>query len=387
MRRIAMPAICMIATCALVGFVRPATAQRVQPYGFILVNSVYNHSGVTPMDVPVTASSKPATGKAFLITPRQTRIGLKAVPDTTLPLSARIEIDFWGLRGSIPPAGITQTSIRLRLAYLKYGPVDGLSVTVGQDWAPLAPYNPNTIAHQAITGCSGSGNLWARLPQIRVEQRWKPVLVQVAILRPHAADAPTTPVSQADQSGSGERSQRPFFQGRVAGFLGPLTVGVAGHMGQLEYSNGDEVKTIAVAGDLAFKYGPLTIHGELAHGQSVGMLFANTTTYTATVLDAGGDEVSQRKALKGLMGWGEMSWALSPSTSANVGGGIEKTDWDDANLGRGTVEQNRTTYANVMWRPWQPLRLALEADFIETTYRLNPSRRATALNLAAQLAF
>ena len=40
-----------------------------------------------------------------------------------------------------------------------------------------------------------------------------------------------------------------------------------------------------------------------------------------------------------------------------------------------------------MWRPWQPLRLALEVDFIETDYRLAPNRRATVLNLAAQLLF
>ena len=47
----------------------------------------------------------------------------------------------------------------------------------------------------------------------------------------------------------------------------------------------------------------------------------------------------------------------------------------------------RTTYANLMWRPWKPMHFAVEIDFIRTTYLPSLAYDATVLNAAAQLMF
>src|SRR6185369_11245178 len=108
------------------------------------------------------------------------------------------------------------------------------------------------LSHVAIPLGATAGNLWAWLPQVRVENRHKfgktTVLVQGGVLRPSFGDnrlgdqagltAPNTAATAVDTlfSGFGERGRQPFYEARVA-VSHPMagrtaTIAVSGHYGR-----------------------------------------------------------------------------------------------------------------------------------------------------------
>jgi len=60
--------------------------------------------------------------------------------------------------------------MRLRTATMRMDWTD-TSVVVGQDAIFFSPTSPTSFASLAIPALSGAGNLWAWVPQIRVEHR------------------------------------------------------------------------------------------------------------------------------------------------------------------------------------------------------------------------
>jgi len=53
----------------------------------------------------------------------------------------------------------------------------------------------------------------------------------------------------------------------------------------------------------------------------------------------------------------------------------------------GLVDENRTIYANAIWKPWGPFRFALQVDQIETIYLPSTAESALVLNIATQVVF
>ena len=361
---IAAAAISLLFVC-----VATTEAVEIKPYGFILVNANYNTDDPSPDDIPVFAyETLPGEGGNFLITPRQTRFGLKITEDDTgrgMSLLAKIEMDFWGLTGSSSKGGVTQTAPRLRLAYMQLDWGD-TKLTIGQNWIFFAPLSPSSLAHVSIPEFSSSGNLWARIPQVSIHQNWdfgtaSNFTLDFGLLRPFGADE--VAVSQTDLIGSGEESELPFLQARFAfGHefdYGDFEVGLSAHYGEEESSveGNDDLTTEAIALDLKVPFSHGAFLMELFSGKNLPMLFGMGSGVTArdTV-----DEIEVNTE------GGFIAVNLMPTdlVALNFGYGYEELDEEDISVG--TMQKNETFFFNIMYEIFDNAKIAFEWNHITT---------------------
>src|SRR6185295_12274210 len=135
-----------------------------------------------------------------IFTARQTIFGLQVSQKTATAgwnVSGLIEMDFAGSRPvDTTPSTQAQNRFfnqpRLRRGYVQLDHGDW-RIVAGQDKAILAPLDPISLSHVATPLGATAGNLWAWLPQARVENRTKfggtTLLVQAGILAPSFGDA------------------------------------------------------------------------------------------------------------------------------------------------------------------------------------------------------
>ena len=350
-----------------VGQLSAAEKPEVAPYGFVLVNAGYNTDDANPVDIPITAGGDDE--KSFLLTPRQTRFGLKM--DGTEAMGAKVgggvEMDFFGLTGSGAAGGATQSAPRLRRAFVKLD-WEKTSLLVGQEWIFFAPLSPNSLAHVSIPEVSGSGNLWNRLPQISLEQRMEKLKINLGLLRPFGADVPGDQLrTQTDVPGAGEKKGLPFVQARVG--VSPsktITVGGSVHFGQLEVAD-DNDQTFAAAVDLAVQRGALGLQAEGFVGEGTNMFFSQAGRGVAT---------------KG--GWGQVSYKVD-KTTCNAGFGLESLEEDD--LAAGAISKNQTIFANAVRAAAKNVNLAGEIGYVTTSYKGGDDQSNLNVNLALQYVF
>lgn len=367
---------------------------KAKPYGFILVNSSYNSE--TLADIPVFAPPEGTGNRNFIITPRQTRVGLKATSDARFKPSGVVEIDFWGLRGSQDPTGATQTALRLRRAFLMLS-FDRWDFLVGQEWMVFSPLKPTTLMHQSVTGLTASGNLWARLPQMAglfrlVDGDRTGLDLNLALTRPFGADQDPSPVLQLDQLGAGEKSGLPFLQGRMAysrhGDSVQFTLGAGIHAGTEDFgkdADGSTVHatTLAAGGDLTLSMSAVTFQGEGYYGENIPMLFSAA----AFVVDTTGGSLAVDE-VEATGGWGEVSWKASALWVLAASAGVESLD--DTYLTAGSVKENFTLMATGIWNPVEPFKVGGEVGYIETTRIVDGVTKATdggASNVNVNLSF
>jgi hypothetical protein len=364
---------------------------EVKPYGFILVNVGIND--VVGTDIPVSAGIADTTTKTnFLITPRQTRFGLKMSSELEdWDLAGGIELDFWGLKGSGANGLAMQSAPRLRRAYLKMTR-DNLTFLVGQEWSIFAPLSPASLAHVSIPGFSSCGNLWNRFPQIRFEHSHDigengSVLFQWAAIRPIGADAATATRTQGEAFGAGEYSGLPFFQGRAsANFNSNVSIGLSGHYGQEDWAEAhslviipfgpigyheDKTTTAAGAVDFKAKAGIFGLSGEWFMGSNLAMLFSNAHVYNE--FDAATNTLKV-KGVEATGGWGQLS--VKPQNTnlifnTGVGTEILKEEHVDSliTVSRSQLWKNLTFFANIMANPMSNVTVAFEYGYLKTTYK------------------
>lgn len=351
-----------------------------KPYGFILTNAQLNNR--VKADIPTVAGSADSVNNTnFLMTGRQTRFGLQlGYENLGWKTTGHIELDFWGLKGSGANGGSMQSAPRLRRAYFKMTK-DKLSLLFGQEWVIFAPLSPNSDAHVSIPALSSCGNLWNRMPQIRLEVKnpmeSSELLVQLALVRPLAADAVTA--GQGDYIGAGELNALPFAQGRVAMSIGKsATVGVSGHFGQENFNKldptfTDDEKTSTYAGALDVVAGNnvIKVMGEGFIGQNLNMLFSNAS-YRKVRFESD-TTMFKNDPIKVMGGWAAINVIPKDSkVSFNVGAGAEILDKDQVEeLAKAstTLYRNLTLFGNVMYTPIPKIAFAVEGGYIKTTYK------------------
>jgi len=235
---------------------------KVGLYGTLLLNLSASDSPVAGGDVPLWAA--PGSGNVtfpdgstgrphdLFMTARQTTVGFTIDPSTPLATgwapSAVVEFDFFGSRPSdnLLPDGRVFNEPRLRLAYFQI--VNGSwKILAGQDKAIIAPLDPISLSHVAVPLGAAAGNLWARLPQLRVEKTQQfgekySAVYQFGVLRPEFGDRrlgaaeTATAGTSLDSSTAGTRSSMPFYQARVAlshpMFGSTATIGAGAHYGR-----------------------------------------------------------------------------------------------------------------------------------------------------------
>ncbi|MGH9760685.1 MAG: type IV pilus assembly protein FimV [Blastocatellia bacterium] len=254
---------------------------RIIPYGNIYLNLFGNTSGTNNTDVPLFATTT-VPGNVS-VTARQTRLGLRLEgPDMGgAKTSGVLEADF---AGGFPSIGIGEDFgvVRLRLAYFK---LDWKNTTfeAGQDWTIFSPANPVSIASVATPEFAAAGNLFARIPQIRVEQRFMDggISWAGAVLASTTGDYPATGTTPAVlQPGSGALSLRPAFESRLAlngkNWLGSkktATVGLSAHYGWARVATTPrniDLDVMGVAGDWFIPFGSrVSLAGEAFFGRNL----------------------------------------------------------------------------------------------------------------------
>lgn len=365
----------------------------IKPYGFVLTNANYN--SVTKADVPVKVGLADNSAN-FLITPRQTRFGFRMTYEQDWKVTAVIEMDFFGLKGSGSNGGVMQSAPRLRLANVKLQKQNSdWSFVIGQDWTVFAPLNPTSMMHVSIPKFSSSGNLWNRFPQVRAEYKYKideknSLILQGAFLRPLGADITPT-VNQTDELGAGELSVFPFLEMRVAAEIGPAaTVGASVHYGQEDFFkawNGEKkvdsisypikdenTSSLAMAGDAKIKSGIATFSAEAFWGKNLTMLFGSA--YLKSVAES--DGTYKIDGVGSMGGWLEVS--LKPKNSKfTCGAGLgyealKESDVDsliqDAIFKSATpMHKNLTFFGLISYSPFSNFSCGLELNHIRTSYK------------------
>jgi len=381
-----------VLTIALLAGTAAAGEMQVTPYGFVLLNAGFNNHQAT--DIPVKAV-RADTGDAvntLLLTARQTRFGLKMKMDSALgwTVKGQIELDFWGQKGSGANGASMQSAPRLRLAFFSLKK-ENLQLVFGQDWTCFAPLSPNSLAHVSIPAFSSSGNLWNRLPQIRMDytaplENDNSLLIQVAAVRPIAADA--VDAGQGELLGAGEYSSIPFGQARVAfAYAKKLTGGVSVHFGQENwnkkypadgYDKDEKTTTFGAAGDLKVTTAIVGFSAEGFVGSNLPMMFSSAGNFAKIVDSAKRDSITYdmirtREGYDVVGGWGEVSVKPAGSkVSFNAGAGIEILDEDQVTTNAtasGTLWKNMTVFGTVFYDPLPKVTFALELGYITTTYK------------------
>src|SRR5881296_2807508 len=228
----------------------PSPAKRTVEFtGTVLLNGFYNSARTNNSDVPVFADTDATGVTGGSATMRQTRLGVLVTDPEVLggSFSGEIDIDFFG--GQQPAAGNrTFPLVRLRRAA---GTVQWTHVRLmlGQETPLVSDRNPRSLAGVGVPDFSLAGNLWFWIPQARITWEYGYTL-RLAIQGAALAPISGTQGLLNTQPDSGERSSRPYLEGRVRLSWGPIddpsAVAIGGHIGWLrgfDSLSGDSVLT------------------------------------------------------------------------------------------------------------------------------------------------
>jgi len=373
----------------------PAESVKVVPYGVIYFNGFHNSAGSNNQDIPLWALA--GTGDTSA-TARQSRFGLKVSVPTILGAKAQgtVEADFFG---GFPTIGTGENfgQVRLRLANVRLD-WKQTSLVVGQDWMVFAPVNPTSLACAAIPLFAASGNPWARLPQLRLEQRFGSGLFQAAVLAPQSGDFNSTFLAQPN---SGSLSELPYFQGRLAftskNFAGsgkPGAIGASGHYGQsmvvVTGKPSTDVDSAGGAFDLSLPLGKhLVLAGEAFFGTNLtgfqaGVFQGLNPDATATVATGAPAGI----ATKG--GWAQLGFTPGSSKATlSAAYGIDDPDEQDLKsaTNRNFRSRNQVVALALSYKATAQFSFGIEYRFLETDFFLTATQKNRHLNLAGVLSF
>jgi hypothetical protein len=358
-----MPVLFFLAVAAQ----QPASPPKrtVEFTGTVLMNAFYNSARTNNSDVPVFADTDAVGVSGGSATLRQTRLGVLVTDDDVLggSFSGEIDVDFFG--GQQPaPGNRTFPLLRLRRAT---GTVqwNHLQLMIGQETPLVSDRNPRSLAAVGSPDFSTAGNLWFWLPQVRVTAEYGSsmrIAFQGALLAPISGAIQGASATQAD---SGERSGRPYIEGRVQLGWGPSddpsAIAIGGHAGWLrglDTLSGDSLlSSRAVTVDARLKFGPAELLGEFFSGQAIAGL--------------GGGAIGQNAGVGGAPvrtsgGWGQLNLRARGGWMAGGGCGID--DPKDADVLPNGRFRNFVCEGHVEWRPPGPLVFGFEFRRLKTRY-------------------
>lgn len=340
----------------------------VKLFGTIHAGLFTNTGEANWLDLPNLVAARAAgepTGSTSMSL-RQTRLGLSL--DGLVAAGARwnglVAFDFFG---GIPAfqTGPVMGLPRLLYAFAR-GDWGQTSVEVGQDEMVLAPRNPTSLAALAFPALFRSGNLYLRVPQVRVEQRIATgdvgqLAVTGAVVAPISGDFTSALYAFVPPALTGERSRWPAAQGRLAWRRRPAGTGLAwdlglsGHYGRERNGAGSrEVSAVAVDADLAI--GRVGLAGEWFSGEN---------------LDAFGGALGQARRSHG--GFAEVRLTAWPGLDLVAGGGTDRLP--HAERSGAALSRNLTWFGNAIYRFTPELSTSVEYRWLETRTTAGATRR------------
>jgi hypothetical protein len=332
----------------------------VKIFGNIISNTFFNTGEANWLDSPNIVPAGPAAGLpkgSFSSSLRQSRIGatVEGPAIGSMKSSAFVAMDFFG---GIPNFQNGQVMGIPRLLYA-FARLEGetTAIEVGQDHMILAPRNPTSLSAMSFPGLFRSGNLYLRVPQVRVEQtfgrskagEWQATL---GILAPIAGDFVTDSFTFVPPNLAGERSRRPAVQARLgwsrwnAHSVQGIEIGISGHASNERYVSGT-VPSRAAAADFDARIGRFGLGGECFVGKNI---------------DTFGGSVSQRAKSTG--GFFETRLAARRNLDFNLGFGTDQLI-DRRRFGA-ALARNPSVFTNVIYRLTPEVAASLEYRWLSS---------------------
>jgi len=390
--------------------VRTRSRLQIELSARVLMNSFLTTNRVNTVDVPqfglpaaavlptlpggVPAGS-PGT-RALGMSVRQTRLGAALSVDSVMGgvFEGDVELDFFGGVSTGPGDRRLFPEPRLRTARARLR-WDRGSIFVGSETPLISDLNPISLASVGVPGFVAAGNLWNWLPQIRVSRDLLVLPagvrlgVQGAVLAPFSA---TLNTAETDAVDAGERSGRPYLQGRMnvrwgegaseSGAPSDVSLGESGgeigvgiHRGWVRAAGDSTSISRAVSVDARVMVAPrVEVRGEAYRGQLVRGL--------------GGGGIGQGfgRSLSGatigppirdVAGWIQLNVQAHTTLISGAGCGKNSVNRDD----RPIRLANTACSAHLLWRPAQPLVMGLEFRQVRTRYS-DQTSRANHVNLS-----
>lgn len=299
----------------------------------------------------------------------QSRIGVTTVSPQGVKVN--VEGDFRGSGGG---------SLRLRHAYGEYN-----GVLMGQTWSNFGSFvgNTSTLDFDSLPGLAG---YQARTAQARYTSGPLSISLedpQSSFLQEAANDI--------------QKDGLPSFTARLEDSADGLSYSAAVLAHQVGYDDGDEDEsTFGFATFAAAKMAlsdMITIQGTVSYSDGANSyLYRSGENFGAAsaYVDPANGDVESISGYGGSVGAGVN---LGGGRSVNIGYGIVKVDWDDAedDLGAAAVadesETNQAVMANYQWTPVQNVMMGVEYQFLKRENVSGDDGDANRILFAAQYNF
>jgi hypothetical protein len=362
--------------------VESGSKYRLRLSGMVLFNLVSNRGSVDNEDFPEIATRKELldSGVAFGGSIRQSQITLQSFgPDIAgAHTSADLRLD---LAGSFPETanGTILGSVRLRTATVRLD-WSKTSIVAGQDQLFFAPLAPTSLASVAVPALSYSGNLWAWVPQVRVEHRvalsdHSNLLLQAGILQSISGDIPEY---ESDRVPSwGEQSGQPAYTARISWseqLLGQkITAGIGGFYGRQSWGFGRNIDGWTGTADLLIPLGTsFEFTGEFYRGRAVGGLGGGIGQNILW----NGDLTDPATAIHGLDsmgGWAQLKFKPLPKFEVNGAFGHDNPFSSELRSFTGNaiysgllLTKNVSYFVNFVYRPRSDVIFSTEYRHLKT---------------------
>jgi len=383
--------------------VESASKYRVRLSGIVLLNLFGNQGTVDNIDLPALVYDRPpgSSDGSFGATLRQSQIGLEVFGPqfAGARTKADIQMDF---AGGFPRTqnGVNAGLFRLRTGTMRMDWAN-TSIVAGQDGLFFSPESPTSFATLAAPAFSYSGNLWAWVPQIRVEHRFQvgeesSLVVEGGILDPESGEPPTLNSYRPPQAG--ERSRVPAFATRI-GWSGnvfgqSLRIGAGGYYSRQDYNFGRNVDAWAGMADWSLPLGrEFSLNGELYRGRALGGIGGGIGRSVLFSGDPGSID-TQVRGLNSAGGWAQLKYRAGSKLEFNGGFGEDSPYVADIRAfqfpqayGDPTLTKNQGSLVNVIFRPRSDLLFSAEYRHLKTFTIDNGAYSADHVNLTMGVLF
>jgi len=343
-----------------------------KPYGYFKLDMAYdqartnNGNFIFWVDDPGPSKDKDSE---FNMTARQTRIGAninyEGLEDREV--SGRFELDFYG------GGAENKNMLMMRHAYLKVSS-DKYYLLAGQTSDVISPLVPTTVNYTVLWNC---GNIGYRHPQIQFGTTVKNSIEIVGALTRN-----TPGDTDGDGNDDGEDSSIPTVQARISYINPEMNIGISGHYGSMEYTNGtgedDNYTSYSLNAHLSYSFTKVfSIKGEVFTGKTLDQYFGGIGQ---------GFDFPNEKEVESTGGWINAGIKVGKNISYNIGISIDQPKKDDA-LDFPKRNYNRCIFGNVFTQIAHNTSLALEISHWTTGYYDNADDDTDISSLRFQTAF
>ena len=385
--------------------VESGSKYRLRLSGIALLNLVANHGTLDNMDFPSFSESLQsqqlkASPNAFTGTMRQSQLRLQAFgPEVAgARTSADISMDFAGGFAQAPNGAVMGIP-RFRTGTMRFDWAN-TSLIAGQDRLFISPLAPTSLATIAIPPLSYAGNLWAWIPQVRIEHRValseaSSFSIQAGILDNVSGDLPNDPYSRYPTWG--EQSGQPAYAARISWshslFGQNFTLGTSGYYSRQDWGFSRSLDAWAAITDLTVPFGKRwEFTGEFYRGRAVAGLGGGI----GQSVYPNGDFFALNTVFRGLDslgGWAQLKYRVKPNLEINGAFGSDNPFAGELRQSFATfyageaLSRNISPFVNFIYQLRSDILFSVEYQYFDTTVLDGGSNRASHVNISVGYLF